>query len=418
MTHRHRAHSRLSTTFPWLMVAMVVPAIMAFPRDRQPWGEAAALAAPESVALSATLAQAETPGTDTTDTNDSPPEVSPLAGPNRDVPWWPWIVAFPGLGGVLWWVLRETSPVTDDQKLESRLPSVENPLMAGASDPVEAGEPPTVSDADTNPEGGLPRARRIILVPRSSHAAYAYWELPAPEVEALKERHCTLALKVHDVTDIAQVDQQPPHATELWDCPTQATGDRHLTLAQENRDYLLELGYRDESDTWHALVRSEPVHSPVPSSLVPPDPVPEAQVAAAELSATAEPFTAASPPDTAPLFVAKPAAAKATLTPQTCHSAEAHWELSPDHIADLQTGNYRLTVRLFDVTELPGGFSAGPNSMQDFDVDLVPQSSRVIPIAIDDRDYLIEVGYVTENGHWQVLAKSSPVRVPACNGNA
>jgi hypothetical protein len=141
--------------------------------------------------------------------------------------------------------------------------------------------------------------------------------------------------------------------------------------------------------------------------------MPEPQIATAESSAIAEPSTA-SAPDTAPLFVPKPAAARATLIPQTCHSAEAHWELSPDQLTDLQTGNYHLAVRLFDVTELPGGFSAGPNSMQDFDVDLVPQSSRVLPIAIDDRDYLIEVGYVTENGYWQVLAKSSPVRVPAC----
>ncbi|MFH7245492.1 MAG: DUF4912 domain-containing protein [Spirulina sp.] len=385
------------------MVATVLAATMICQRDRQAWGQTTALAMAD-----ATLAQAETDA-------KSSPTAAPTAGPSREVSWWPWILALPGLGGLWWWMLRETPPQSGDQGLAYRLPALARAdigLGEGAT------EQPASTEAAAHPSTPAQAERRIILVPRSSHGAYAYWELPDAEVEALKQRQCSLALKVHDVTDIAQVDQQPPHATDLWDCPTQATGDLHLSIAQENREYLLELGYRDESDTWHALVRSAAVRSlafhVVDSDTVDPadsgitDPLVASSPAAADLPAPA------TSPDPAPSFVPRPTA-QATLTPQTCRSAQAHWELSPEHLATLKTGNHRLTVHLYDVTELPGGFSAGPNSMQTFEVDPVPQVDPVLPIAVDDRDYLIEVGYVTENGQWQVLAKSSPVRVPACS---
>ncbi len=401
MPHRHRAHLLLSATLPGLMAAMVLAVSS---QHRQGWGQATALTLTDAIPL----AQIETATADAR----SSPAAAPPASPSRGMSWWLLILVVPGLGG-LWWMLRKTQPVSEDQDMGSRLPSLERAevgLGEGATDL------PTATEAAAHPAILAKAERRIILVPRLGHAAYAYWELPDAEVGALKKRQCSLALKVHDVTDLTQVDRQPPHATDLWDCPTQAVGDLHLAVAQENREYLLELGYRDQADTWHALVRSETVRIP---SFSPTSPTPAGfngapEVAAAMAADPAALAVTATIPDTAPSFVPNPATAKATLTAQTCRSAQAHWELLPEQLTTLKVGNHPFMVHLYDVTELPGGFSAGPNSMQTFEVDPVPQTDPVLPIAVDDRDYLIEVGYVTENGQWQVFAKSSPVRVPAC----
>jgi len=99
---------------------------------------------------------------------------------------------------------------------------------------------------------------------------------------------------------------------------------------------------------------------------------------------------------------------------QDGRTALATWDLSPEQVSPLATAHGSLTVRLYDVTEMPGSFALGPNPMQAFEAEPVPQASLTIPIAVDDRDYLIEVGHLTEDGQWCVFAKSSPVRVPAC----
>lgn len=38
-----------------------------------------------------------------------------------------------------------------------------------------------------------------------------------------------------------------------------------------------------------------------------------------------------------------------------------------------------------------------------------------VPIPIDNRDYIIEIGYITEAGGWLILARSESIRIPACS---
>ncbi|NJL49025.1 MAG: DUF4912 domain-containing protein [Leptolyngbyaceae cyanobacterium SM2_5_2] len=158
-----------------------------------------------------------------------------VASPNRGLPWWPWLLALPVLGGLLWWLLRGGAP---------------------AAAPVAA---PLAPDPD----------RRIILTPRDCRDAYVYWEIPESEVAALRRQNYNLALKLHDVTDIANVDQQPPHSTRQFSCDTVAVGDQHLPIMIDNRDYLVELGYLDSDNAWHALARSAHVRVPACPSVVP-----------------------------------------------------------------------------------------------------------------------------------------------------
>lgn len=324
-----------------------------------------------------------TPGTQTEAPSDTVPQttleqtepVTPAPGPARGLPWWPWLLALPVLGGLLWWLLKDSAPAAA-------------PLAAD-----------TAAD------------RRIILTPRNCRDAYAYWELPEGEVEALRRQNCALALKLHDVTDIADVDRQAPHHTYQFDCDTVAVGDRHLPVSVDDRDYLVELGYLSTDNTWHALARSTPVRVPACPSSVPPRAagIGAAATAAAGLGMGVGAAAIARPADTA-------APARVILTPRDCRNAYAYWELPPATVEDLKAGSRSLKARLYDVTELPGNGSR-LNSLQEFSAELVAQGDLQLPIAIDDRDYLVEVGYVDSNYQWQALAKSESVRVPACPAN-
>lgn len=297
----------------------------------------------------------------------------------RGWPWWPWLLALPLLGGLLWWLLKDRTPIAV-------------PLAATAD-------------------------RRISLTPRNCRDAYATWELPEAEVEALRQQNCSLALKLHDVTDIADVDRQAPHSTYPFDCETVAVGGLHLPVTVDNRDYLVELGYVGSGGTWHALVRSAHVRVPAcPGTVTQATPgvgavTPDIGVAAASLRA-AELGAAA---------IARPAQTVAPeqviLTPHDCKTVHAHWELPQSTVDNLKTGSRTLKARLYDVTKLPGN-GHGLNSLQEFNVPLAPPGDLHLPIAIDNRDYLVEIGYVDSNYQWHTLAKSEPVRVPACAESA
>ncbi|MBE9157730.1 DUF4912 domain-containing protein [Nodosilinea sp. LEGE 06152] len=347
----------------------------------------AAIASPDGATTptAETDAPAPTAGAAPDATSEAAPEAtlepadSVAVAPARGLPWWPWLLALPLLGGLLWWLLKDRTPIA--------VPLAAAPLAA--------------------------TDRRIILTPRSCRDAYAYWELPEAEVEALRQQNCSLALKLHDVTDIADVDRQPPHSTYRFDCNTAAVGDLHLPVDVDNRDYLVELGYIGRDDTWHALARSAHVRVPAcPSTVTQAAPgigaaaaaagVAAASLGAAELGAAA---------------VARPAQTVAPtrviLTPRDCKTAYAYWELPQSTVDDLKTGSRALKARLYDVTELPGN-GHGLNSLQEFNAPLETPGDLHLPIAIDDRDYLVEIGYVDANYQWQVLAKSEAVRVPAC----
>ncbi len=298
-------------------------------------------------------------------------EVETETLPTANLPWWPWILALPLLGGLLWWLLKGRAPVAAP--------------LAAAPD------------------------RRIILTPRNCRDAYAYWELPEAEIEALRQQNCSLALKLHDVTDIGDVDRQAPHSTYSFDCETVAVGDRHLPVAVDDRDYLVELGYLGNDNDWHALARSAHVRVPAcPSSVTPAAPgIGAAAAAAAGIGAVGLGAAAVA----RPTEVAAPA--RVILTPRDCKNTYAYWELPQSTLDDLKAGSRSLKARLYDVTELPGNGNR-LNSLQEFNAALETPGDLHLPIAIDDRDYLVEIGYVDSSYQWQALAKSEPVRVPAC----
>ncbi|WOD41066.1 DUF4912 domain-containing protein [Nodosilinea sp. E11] len=355
---------RWAATAP-LLVAVVIGSerygvLLAQANHPREGGETLASLGPGSrLAIARPLAVAASEATlDATAPVSAPPLTSA-----QGLPWWPWLLALPLLGGLLWWLLKDRAPVAASL---------------------------TVTPSD----------RRIVLTPRDCRAACASWEMPELEVEALRQQNYSLALKLHDVTDIADVDSQAPHHTYPFACDTVAVGDQSLPVAVDNRDYLVELGYGGTDDSWHALARSAPVRVPVC-----PSPVAE-EAPGGEIADVADVGSAAlaQPLELAP--------ARVVLTPRDRKNAYAYWELPPTTVAELKAGSRAFKARLYDVTELPGR-SNGLNSLQEFKAPLQTPGELHLPIAIADRDYLVEIGYVNSGYQWQVLAKSEPVRVPA-----
>ncbi|MBW4579748.1 MAG: DUF4912 domain-containing protein [Tildeniella nuda ZEHNDER 1965/U140] len=101
------------------------------------------------------------------------------------------------------------------------------------------------------------------------------------------------------------------------------------------------------------------------------------------------------------------------LVPRNCTNAYAYWEIPADAAVALQQqGAQKLVLRLYDVTGVDIQHQP-PVSLQEFDCEAQAQD-RHLPIQTDNRDYLAELGYVTSDGRWLQVARSEPVRVPAC----
>ncbi|MFM7425468.1 MAG: DUF4912 domain-containing protein, partial [Elainella sp.] len=99
------------------------------------------------------------------------------------------------------------------------------------------------------------------------------------------------------------------------------------------------------------------------------------------------------------------------LTPRGPDSAYAYWEVPESHKQRIrkEEGGQKLAMRLYDVTGLE--FDRHPaHSIEEFEVDETDQDLH-IPIPQTDRDYLVELGYVTYQGRWVKLAQSDSVHI-------
>lgn len=125
-------------------------------------------------------------------------------------------------------------------------------------------------------------------------------------------------------------------------------------------------------------------------------------------SSTEEAVVAPPPPPPAPL-----PPNRIILTPHNCRDAYAYWEVPEERKAELRRqGGENLKLRLYDVTDIDIDRQE-PHSTQEFNCSETEPDLHV-PIARDGRDYIAELGYVTDTGNWLSLVRSLPVRVPNC----
>jgi len=99
------------------------------------------------------------------------------------------------------------------------------------------------------------------------------------------------------------------------------------------------------------------------------------------------------------------------LLPRDPKWAYAYWDISNEHKEELrQQGGQRLMLRLYDVTDVDQSVQT-PHSMQQQDCHEMARS-WYLEVPVSDRDYSAELGYLTADDRWLLLARSAPIRVP------
>jgi hypothetical protein len=247
-----------------------------------------------------------------------------------------------------------------------------------------------------------------------------------------------LKLRIYDVTSI-DINRQSPHTVQEYDCSELAEPDRHVPIPTDNRDYIADLGYVTQDNRWLSLARSAHVRVPAcePNTTIqggatvpttaPVTPT-AGSMAAVAGTAVAGVATAAASATTARAMLndrTDRPSLEATklqpvdrlnriiLVPRNCKAAYAYWEISDDHRAALRRqGGRTIKLRIYDVTNIDIDRSPA-HSMEEYDCAEFDQD-RHVPILRDDRDYLAELGYVTQDGRWLRITRSTHVHVPAC----
>lgn len=303
-------------------------------------------------------------------------------------PWW--LLLLPLLGGLIWWFFKGRGAVA--------------PVAAA---PVAVPPPVPV---------GRVEASQIILTPRNCRHGYAYWEVPERSLaEARQQGGRDLKLRLYDVTGIADMDRHPPHEMKEFDCH-ERDRDLQVPIPLDDRDYVVELGYLASDNRWIKVARSASVRVPACPPATPPAavPAPEADkinplglVGGAAAAAAIGGISALAGSQPSP--TATPS--RMILTARDNDRAYAYWEVSEaDKLAAQERGGQKMMVRYYNVTAIDMDTQA-PHSVQQFDVDEADQDKH-LPIPVRDQDYIAEVGYVTEAGHWLKLARSNTIRVP------
>ncbi|MBW4615518.1 MAG: extracellular solute-binding protein [Desmonostoc vinosum HA7617-LM4] len=297
----------------------------------------------------------------TPETTLLPPTPATTTAPKNEFPWWI-LLLIPLLGGLLWWLLSRRRPTT--------------PSVAPAPVP-----------ATLNPES------RLILTPRTCRDVYAYWEVPN-EVKADLQRQGGryLKLRLYDVTDINDMDRQPPHSMKEFDCDERSQ-DRHIPITVDNRDYIGELGYVSSSDRWLRIARS--AHVRVPACEL------DGAVPAAVTGVAAHSLASDRPTTTKD-------ESRVILVPRDKADVYAYWEVPEARKAELrQQGGRQLALRVYDHPEQE------PTSFRQFNCDESTPDLH-IPIAENNREHIAaELGYLTDDGRWLKLAHAAPTEVPS-----
>jgi hypothetical protein len=115
-------------------------------------------------------------------------------------------------------------------------------------------------------------------------------------------------------------------------------------------------------------------------------------------------------------FANRDRAGQLALIPRQDGNLKAQWNVPEEQKAVLrQQGGRKMMLRLYDVTGLEQDQQI-PHAVKEFDF-AESATSLTVPIEAGDRDYVGEVGYVTDDSRWLRLARSARVRIPAIGGN-
>ena len=273
------------------------------------------------------------------------------------------------------------------------------------------------------------QTNRLILVPRNAHIAFAYWEVDNAAQQALRQQGGRrYMLRLYDVTGI-DPKRQTPHRLKQFECNEQ-TAYKHLPIEDIGREYVAELGYVTSQGKWLTLASSDTVSMPADltaikgedgKATIPKNPDlsnQPANAAAPPPPESPQPITKKttdSPSSEVSLTQSGPqasASSRIILTLRTPQSAYAYWEV-PEEAARAvrrQSPGQRWTLRIHDVTDINVEHQT-PYSTTEYACDQQTQDMHVaIPLA--DRDYLADLGYVTDENQWLSIVRSLHIRAP------
>lgn len=99
------------------------------------------------------------------------------------------------------------------------------------------------------------------------------------------------------------------------------------------------------------------------------------------------------------------------LLPRDPQWAYTYWDVPAEHREEVRRqGGTRLALRFYDVTDIDLSYQ-NPHNLQQYDCDEMARD-WYIPVPVSDRDYIAEIGYVTPDGRWLLLARSKPAHIP------
>jgi len=219
----------------------------------------------------------------------------------------------------------------------------------------------------------------IVLTPRSPKLADIAWEISESQKSALRQQGISqLLVRLYDVTGI-DLSYQTPQLVEQYE--SEELLNKSVEIPLTNRDYIAEIGYLAQDDTWFSLGRSAIVRVFNP---VEPDPIVEETVDTQE-------------------------EIHIVLTPRSPKLADVSWEISESQKSALrQQGISQLLVRLYDVTGIDLSYQT-PKLVEQYESEELLNKSVEIPAS--DRNYIAEIGYLAQDNAWFSLGRSAIVRV-------
>lgn len=316
-------------------------------------------------------------------------------------PWW--LLAIPVVGGLLWWFLRGTGGSA--------------PAAAGGAAVAPPVVPPVVPPIAPKVDP------RLVLTPRDSQNAYAYWEISDDRMTQVKRQGGEdMRLRLYDVTE---TDRPLPDPIREFDCD-ETQSDQHLPIPQSDRDYVAEVGYLSADKQWLPIAKSNSVRVPAapteasPNLTVPNLKVPEADIGGATkvpgialggaVAAGAAAIGAAGlmSKTTQQDTPTADSHSRVVMTPRNDKKAYAYWEIPEAARTSLKAqGGKDCQLRIYDVTNVTDG--QPPHTTLTYDVDET-DCDRFIPLPEPDRDYVAELGYSTDDGGWLTMARSAPMQ--------
>ncbi|WP_202895616.1 DUF4912 domain-containing protein [Iningainema tapete] len=309
-------------------------------------------------------------------------------------------------------------------------------LLLARSNPVRIAAPPVeqpTHHAEQQPTEAL--ASNITLELRDSREAEAVWFAPQAHRDAAKQQGGRrFQLRIYDATNI-NLDTPLLYSTQSYDCDELERSQRIIPIAQSDHDYVAEIGYLTTWGQWLILARSNTVRVnsisetitpeiPEPPEVDPVEPRERLLTTTGSNGLTqnqldpniAIPGVAGVIATGAAGAIATGAAARhlpssrITLEPSTLNQANAQWLVPPaDQEWALQQGGQQFELRIYDATNIDED-TQPTRIVQSYECDEHTQQQQVL-LPESDRDYVAEIGYLTEDEEWLRLARSNRVRI-------